>query len=168
MSIDATIGRIREAGEEPGIRVHRDGPTPFPLRCRVISREPPGEPAADWRFPGDLAWLWLHTEEMRLFEDVRYGQWGLVFLDRETAERRTSEERARRPGDIQPGDIVVAEFLGDSDLLVVRTEPQAEDFGSVLVALPLDRRQYWPVVGPSLSAFLDRYVSAQGDKYWEA
>jgi hypothetical protein len=168
MSIKDTVARIKDAGEAPRSVAHGDGETAFSLRSRVVLRDKPSQPGADWRFPADLDWLWRHTEEVRLFEDIQYGQWGLVILNHEAAVHRTLQERARRPSDLLPGDVIVAEFLGDSDLLVVRADPETEDFGSVLVALPIDRRRHWPAVGESLSAFLDRYVSAQGAKYWEA
>lgn len=167
MSIEETISKIRKAGEQPRVMEHRDGPTPFPLLCRVVLRDRPGQVGIDSRVPEDIAWVWLHTQDMRLFEDTQYGQWGLVFLDSDAARRRTDEERARRPAEIDQGDVVIAEFLGDSDLLVGRADPEADDFGAILVALPLDHRQHWPVVGRSLSEFLERYVAAQGDKFWD-
>ena len=37
-----------------------------------------------------------------------------------------------------------------------------------MIALPIDRRTEWDTVGSALTDFLDRYVQASGDKFWEA
>jgi hypothetical protein len=61
---------------------------------------------------------------------------------------------------------VVGEFLGDSDLLLVRCDPAAEDYGSVLVALPLDDRSEWDQAASSIEAFLLSYARTHGEKFW--
>ena len=105
--------------------------------------------------------LWGVVREARLFVDVDYGQWGLAVLSPADSAARTARERSARPNDIQPGDVVVGEFLGDQELLVV-----AED-GRVLIALPLDDRSDWYVAAPDLGEFLDAYWRHGGDKFWE-
>jgi hypothetical protein len=61
---------------------------------------------------------------------------------------------------------VIGKFLGDSDLLVIRCSQSEEDFGNVLVALPLDPRPDWDHVAESLADFLDEYAKTGGEKYW--
>ncbi len=47
--------------------------------------------------PSELGDLWRATRTARLFEDVDYGQWGLVILSPSASAGRTAKERARRP-----------------------------------------------------------------------
>ena len=113
----------------------------------------------------DAAALWAATGEARLFEDVTYGQWGLHLLSPAASAARTARERTDRPDDIRPDDVVVGEFLGDQDLLILA--PSESGDRRVLLALPLDKRDVWSGAAPSLADFLARYYDALGDKYWE-
>ncbi len=114
--------------------------------------------------PGELVEFWSHCTVARLFEDVEYGQWGLVLLGPGDAAKRTREEVAERPEDYRAGDIIIGEFLGDLDLLVY--SPSDSGHRRLQVALPLDERQYWYGVGESLVAFLRSYLAAEGAKFW--
>jgi hypothetical protein len=140
------------------------GDNPFRLAC---SFEPPtspsGELSAVWggrELPSELVELWTSARSARLFEDIDYGQWGLVLLSPPESADRTALELAERPGDFAAGDIVIGEFLGDQELLVHTPT-------GILVALPLDPRSDWDVAADNLEEFLRRYLDAHGDKYWE-
>jgi hypothetical protein len=113
----------------------------------------------------EAAAVWAATGEARLFEDVTYGQWGLLLLSPAASAARTARERADRPDDIRPDDVVVGEFLGDQDLLILAPSEAGER--RVLVALPLDKRGEWYGAAPSLADFLARFYDAGGEKYWE-
>jgi hypothetical protein len=102
--------------------------------------------------------FWEACRSARLFVDVDYGQWGLHFLSPSASAART---HSLRPDEFKPHDVVLAEFLGDSELLVVTA---ASD---VLVALPLDPRRDWNRAADSIDAFLVRYFTEEGRKYWE-
>jgi hypothetical protein len=117
--------------------------------------------------PDDLVQFWRTTESARLFEDASFGQWGLEILAPSTARQVTDEQRRTRPLDFVRGDIIIGKFIGDSELLLIRCDAHASDYGSLLVVAPLDPRPDWPVVADSLGYFLDQYALAQGDKYWE-
>jgi hypothetical protein len=52
-------------------------------------------------------------------------------------------------------------------LLLLRCDPQMDDFGHVLIVLPIDKRKDWHVAAKSLGDFLQRLVEASGKKYWE-
>lgn len=106
--------------------------------------------------------LWRTTRAAELFQDVDYGQWGLRILDPSASRERTDVERHGRPADFEDGDVVLGEFLGDLELLVV------DAMGSVRVALPLDPRTNWYVAAADLAGFLTRYREAHGAKFWEA
>jgi len=127
-----------------------------------------GEVESTWNvgaISDDVVSLWRASRTARLFEDTEYGQWGLVLLDPQVSLQRTKAERAARPYDFRDDDIVIGEFLGDQDLLVVAPS----EFGSrrVLVALPLDSRDDWFGAAEDLGEFLDSYFAARGSKYWE-
>jgi hypothetical protein len=113
----------------------------------------------------EAAALWAATGEAWLFRDVQYGQWGLHLLPPDEGARVTARERSQRPSEARPDDVVVGEFLGDLELVVLA--PSEAGDRRVLVALPLDKRDEWSGAGPSLADFLDRYYAAEGAKFWE-
>lgn len=148
----------------------RDGldDNPFKLGCFFDRPAPESEIGAAWphgALPAELVAAWRTSREYRLFVDVGYGQWGLVLLSPMDAARRTADERARRPSAYRKDDVVIGEFLGDQELLVLA--PSEADRGHVLVALPLDDRPDWHAVASDLVEFLERYLRAFGNKYWE-
>jgi hypothetical protein len=141
------------------------GVGPFRLACSLSPPAAAGEVEGAWGsrdVPDDARLLWATSRESRLFEDVEYGQWGLVLLSPAASAARTAVFRSGRPRDAEPGDVVIGEFRGDLDVLVL-----APGSGRVLVALPLDRRSDWYDVAGSLAGFLDRYRAGMGEKYWE-
>ena len=141
---------------------------PFRLRCSVGLPATPDEISSAWPdrgLPPELTQFWSNARECRLFEDVDYGQWGLAILSPESSARRTADEQARRPGDFHREDIVVGEFLGDQDLLILA--PSDISLCQVLVELPLDHRLDWPKVADGLAEFLELYLESYGAKFWE-
>jgi hypothetical protein len=115
--------------------------------------------------PSDALALWAACRQARLFEDVEYGQWGLALLAPSASAARTAHQRAARPADARPDDIVLGEFLGDQDLLVLA--PSETGRRRILIALPLDHRPDWFGAAQNLGEFLERYFDHAGDKYWE-
>jgi hypothetical protein len=75
------------------------------------------------------------------------------------------QEHAARPADLRPDDVVLGEFLGDQELLVLG--PSEAGQRRILVVLPLDGRDDWLGAAQDLGGFLDRYIDHAGDKYWE-
>jgi hypothetical protein len=165
---DTVLESVEEACRDwatPRAATHRGIPTAFRLRCSMESRRRPR--AADSRLPPELQAFWARVRSARLFEDVDYGQWGLVFLSPADAERETKTFQASRRRDSRDGDLVVGRFLGDQDLMIVRSDPAARDFGQILIALPLDKRSDWYTPARSLGAFLRAFFQAEGAKFWE-
>lgn len=117
--------------------------------------------------PGAIAHLWDKTSGLRLFEDITYGQWGLIVWSPSQVMDEQEKRIAQRKEDFHPGDLIVGEFLGDADLLLLRCDATSPDFGNVLVALPLDSREEWYLAAHSLESFLSQYIAAEGDKFWE-
>jgi len=164
-SIRDLLSRLEREWAEPRQTVHHGKPTALPLSVRFERADEP--PAVSIAAPPDVMEFWSLFKSARLFEDHRFSQWGLVLVPPERAQVLTHQLRRDRARDVLPGDLVIGEFLGDSDLLVVRTDREAADYGSVLVVLPLDRRQDWFRVGASLTDFLRTYAAADGAKFWE-
>ncbi len=130
------------------------------------SREPL-EAQLDAKLPAAIVDLWSLARSVRLFEDVTYGQWGLVLVSPERSIELTERLLATRSLETRRGDVVVGEFIGDSELLLLRCEEGSGDYGAVVVVLPIYPRAEWPVVADSLDAFLPAYIAAGGDKFWE-
>jgi hypothetical protein len=138
---------------------------PFPLRCSIDDAATSAEIEAAWphgSLPAAISKFWQNARSARLYEDIEYGQWGMVILSPLESARRTRYERRTRSEDIRDDDIVFAEFLGDSDLVLVHASS-----GCVIIAGGIDRRRDWPSAASSVIEFLSKYTSAQGMKYWE-
>ena len=160
--IEVALGKYRR---EPG---KRNADNPLKLNSTVAGPATPQEIWVSW--PGisladDLTSLWSKCRGARLFEDTEYGQWGLVILDPKSSAARTAKERIARPKDLRADDVVIGEFLGDQELLVVA--PSESNRRRVLVALPLDARGDWFGAASEIDEFLDDYFEAGGNKFWE-
>lgn len=165
MGVVATLRKLEEDWASPRQAVHKGRKTAFAFACAL--RAAPDRPSLSAELPAELEEFWSAFEEARLFEDSDYGQWGLVLLGHGAAQARTDVFQDERSSDTRAGDLVVGEFLGDSDLLLVRCDASSHDFGNVVVAAPLDPRVDWPTVAVSLDEFLSRLAEAEGAKYWE-
>lgn len=161
---------------EEALAKYRQQPSPpmgssrNPFRL-VSTLEPPArtsEVEEAWHgrdLPSDAIHLWAAAREARLFEDVAFGQWGLLLLSPSASAERTAQERAARPSEFKPDDIVIGQFLGDQDLVVLASETSGR---RILISLPLDGRRDWFRVAPDLGQFLTTYFEHHGDKYWES
>lgn len=163
------IEELRADWSEPKNAIHAGKPVAVPLACRF------GLPAASVdlakvsnsvALPYDVLEFWRCANGASLFADETYGQWGLHLLSVLASTYESEKLAANRPLDFRRGDLVLGKFLGDSELLVVRCDPAAEDYGSVLVALPLDDRGDWDRAAPSIEAFLRSYARTHGEKFW--
>ena len=165
MTLSSTIANLRSEWSQPRLTSDSDpSSADFKVACSFVDG---GNTESIAGLPDDLAEFWTHYDGARLFEDREYGQWGLKLLSLAEANAQTDAFRMQRSGDFRDGDLVVGQFLGDSDVLIVRCDPTASDFGNVVVALPLDGRVDWDRVGISLADFLHQYAEAEGAKFWE-
>jgi hypothetical protein len=122
--------------------------------------------ASRYDLPPDVMALWTAVGSGRLFEDGQFGQWGLSILTPAAAESEMATLRRTRPDDVLQGDLTVANLIGDAQAVVVRCDRLAADFGEVLVALPMDARRWWPLVGETLAAFISQFVAVGGEQFW--
>lgn len=137
------------------------------LASRLSPAVAPDQVGRAWplrELPEDLIDAWNTSRESWLFEDLDYGQWGLHLLTPEMSAFVTRRERASRPDDIHENDIVVGEFLGDSDLLIMAYGPDGD---RVIIAGPINGREGWVIIGSSFCAFLNLFLDAAGEKFWE-
>ena len=117
--------------------------------------------------PDDLRELWQKCNGLRLLEDKTYGQSGLIIwspqkvLEQQQVLKRNSDE-------FLDGDLIIGEFLGDSDLLVVRCDQDSDDFEQVIISLPIDHRSDWYYLPYLLPEFLQKLTNSQGQKFWES
>ena len=170
MTIEQSIHWIKTEGSrlaEP-IPMHCTAMPPMRFMC---SWSDEGASAAElaefpYRIPSDLRDFWMLMRTALLFEDVEYGQWGLEIVDPSRALQLTEQYRTSRDRDADDGDLVVGRFLGDSDLLLIRCDPEADDYGAVLIASPLDQRRDWDRAGKSFATFLETYLRNAGKKFW--
>ena len=166
-NIRQTIDLLRTQRAQPREAIHRGERCPFLLACSFAA-----EPTRDFvqlplKLPDDVLEFWRVTRHATLFKDQQYGQWGVEVLQPTQALSETARQSSSRPRDFIDSDLVLARFFGDSDLVVVACNPNKPDFGSIAIALPIDKRSEWPTVAKSFGEFLSRLVESQGDKYWE-
>jgi len=137
---------------------------PFRLVCRLSRPASADEITRAWPntlLPLEVQEFWLTARAADLFVDADYGQWGLRVLSPAASAARSRQERLRRPNEFATDDLVIGEFLGDQELLILDRD------GRVMVALPLDLRQDWFRPAASLSDFLQRLLTTNGAKFWQ-
>ena len=118
--------------------------------------------------PAELVSLWNSASSLRLFEDRHYGQWGLiVWSPAEVLQQNPGERYDYRRGEFRAGDLLAGEFLGDLERVLLRCERGDRDFGSVMIVAELDHREDWFKPSPTILDFLEQFVAAEGDKFWE-
>jgi hypothetical protein len=127
------------------------------------------ETALEVKLPEEIKLLWSRASELRLLEDVNYGQWGCILWSPvEIVARHKQAFGWRGPDDFRRGDVILGEFRGDTDLVVLRCDPSQTDFGKIVVALAMDPRGDWPCVSSSITEFVLGFLSHPDKKFWEA
>lgn len=111
--------------------------------------------------------FWRVAETAELFTDITYGQWGLKILSPMGSRSCTLAEQKERPKEMRPTDLVFAEFVGDSDQLLMDLSFSNSNRQSIFVKLPIDKRRAWPKAADSFEEFLETYVRENGEKFWE-
>lgn len=161
-SIETALAELTVLAEKPPA-FDATSSLPALVGTTIIPRIGPPVPTD---LPRDMQVLWERTDGARIHEDLTFGQSGLVLWSHADAVVRTSRERGAR-AEYVDGDLVVGEFLGDADLVVVRIDPRQPDFGFVLIAEPIYGRPDWPVAATGIGDFLLAFIRSGGEKYWE-
>lgn len=167
--INDLILRLKHDWQVPRRATIRGELSPFTLVCYISEKRVSKKEleSLNLPLPDELVDLWTNFSSATLFKDNEFSQWGLELLSPEDALIETDLFIKNREEDYLAKDLVLGHFLGDSDLLLVRCNPSSNDYGNVVVALPIDPRNEWYTVANSLTSFLDTYISSNGDKYWE-
>ena len=158
------------------LRAAQDWAVPQPLEaegmrfaCDVDLR--PASPGSIAQLPyqpaAELLELWQVARSACLFRDTVYGQWGLQLIPPSDCAAETGDLRRSRPEEYFRGDLVVGRFLGESELLLLRCNENQGDYGTTVVALPIDGRKDWHFTGLSLGQLASEFVASRGKKFWE-
>lgn len=142
---------------------------PFPLGSTVDGPADPTEVRSAWRrraIPSEAEDLWSICRSARLFVDLESDQWGLALLDPAASVASTATARRLLSPNLRRDDVVIGEFIGDGDLLII--SPSEGGDRRVLVAPEMESREEWFAVGHDLAVFLASYAAALGEKFWEA
>src|SRR4051812_22517502 len=160
MRVSESIELMKRGGSRIAMPVPVDGLREMSFTCSFSEKSASLSEIAAFvpDCPPDLKEFWTAARSARLFEDQTFGQWGLEILDPQNAFDTTRVYRERRSRDCIAGDMVIGKFLGDSDLLLIRCSSATDDFGNVVVALPIDPRKDWYHVSDSLASFLNSFT----------
>jgi hypothetical protein len=141
-------------------------------RCRMLPPVPWSrgaiESALNITIPPDLQALWDNAASLHLFEETPDRQWGMMLYspDEIIAAQESVTDWRKEEGFID-GDIVLGQFWGDLELVILRCDAAAGDFGSVVIADEIYPRADWRTAADTLTQFLRRYLDERGKKYWE-
>lgn len=103
-----------------------------------------------------------------LFYDETYGQAGLkLYGTHDIVQANIQWQDSYRNKDLLPTDLVIGEFVGDSDLLLLNCDIKSEDYGKMIISLPIDKREDWYFLSENFQEFLNYFISHEGRKYWE-
>jgi hypothetical protein len=116
--------------------------------------------------PEDLLELYRLTGGMDIFRDVEASMWGLRVLSPREILAEGIDKMSLVPENFRKGDIVFAKTYGDDRWFLVRGDRAAGDFGTVVFVPEMDMRGDWPTIAPSVTSFLEQYVSSRGSPGW--
>jgi len=166
--INELIDEMKTTWGAPNIALHRGREIPFKLQCffnQGVSKNKFNN--VEFDLPSDIKEFFRNTDGATLFKDEEFGQWGLDILNLNESFRKTEVYLSERNRDSLNGDFIIGEFIGDSDLLLLRCDPSNDDFGMVVVVSAIEPRVEWDIVAKTFENFLSEYYKYQGDKYWE-
>jgi hypothetical protein len=161
-----TLSRDMALDESSGLTIKAASfPSQLPEPPRILLDSI--QAALELKLPPDVKYFWETLGGARLFEDIKYGQWGLVLTPPwQILEQHQYRVATRDTNDVRKGDLVFGDFLGDADKLVIRCDDNESDYGAIIVSTPIDHRDKWFVVGATLGDFLSRYIECKGEMFW--
>ncbi|TAE39863.1 MAG: SMI1/KNR4 family protein [Runella slithyformis] len=118
----------------------------------------------DAEIPSDLQKFYRISNGAILFKDVDYGQWGLKIIPYGELQSFNDYTRNWRGDDIEDMDLVIGEFLGDLELVLLSLNDY--EYGQVIICPEIDKRDDWYFLKINFKEFLEKYVEAKGDKFW--
>ncbi len=168
VKVSEILTKMKNHWHAPKSAIHRGAEIPFKLRCSFKPGIEENELSSlGVSPPHDLKDFLLMSDGAVLFKDDIYGQWGLEIYSLRKMIQMTDCYFKVGAADYLEGDLLVGEFIGDSDKLLIRCNLQSEDYGAVVVVSAIDPRDEWDVVAEDFGHFLNDLMLCQGDKYWE-
>lgn len=119
----------------------------------------------DNKIPLELLEFYKISNGAILFKDVDYGQWGLKISPYDELNRFNDYTRSWRGEDIEVEDLVIGEFLGDLDLVLISLAEY--NYGQIIICPEIDKRKDWYFLKMNFKKFLKKYVESEGNKFWE-
>lgn len=114
--------------------------------------------------PKELLAFYSFSNGTILFKDVEYSQWGLkIYPCSQLTELNERIKNYRT--DLFETDLIIGEFYGDSDLVILSLEEH--NYGQVIICTPIDERKDWYFLKMNFEEFLEKYIESEGDKFWE-
>lgn len=108
------------------------------------------------------------TDGAKLFYDKIYGQAGMYLYETDIIYKKNLEwHNSYMKQDLLPTDLIIGEFFGDNDLVVLRCDNRFDDYGYIIISLPLDERKDWYFTNDNFESFLVKFCNNEGVKYWE-
>jgi hypothetical protein len=167
-SLNELLAQMKSHWCNPRSAIHRGAEIPFKLRCSLnAGAEEHQLSSIKENLPQEVKDFYVMADGAILFKDDEYGQWGLKLYSLDEITGATNLYLDERSRDSLEGDLIIGEFVGDSDLLLLRCDHNTNDFGSVVVVSAIDPRADWEVASTDFVSFLQELYSHQGDKYWE-
>lgn len=114
--------------------------------------------------PNSLGIFYKITNGAILFKDVDYGQWGLKIIPYEELNEFNQNTKEWRGEDLNDEDLIIGEFLGDLDLVVISLSKI--NYGNISICTPMEPREDWYHLNMNFEEFLERYIAGDGDKFW--
>ncbi len=168
INMKSVLKKMESEWGEERIAVHNGQRIPFLLKCSFNSKNRvEGIGLNGFSIPQELFEFYEFSNGAELFADHKYGQWGLHIYDFEGAVNATKTYMEGRESEILYGDFIIGNFLGDSDLLLVRCDKESDDFGFVVVVNAIDYRSDWYLAAKNFFEFILNYSQEQGGKFWE-
>jgi hypothetical protein len=76
--------------------------------------------------------------------------------------------RAFLSRNLRPGDLIIGVYDDlDDFLIILRCDPRRTDFGFVFVTQEMYQRHEGVYAATRLGEFLERYLDAKGDEFWQ-
>jgi hypothetical protein len=117
--------------------------------------------------PSDLTALWQYASRLHIYEETNFGQWGLIIWNPSETLQNNQSNSILSTYELANGDLIIGEFKGDLEKIVIRCDENNNDRGAITIASSIDPRNEWLTVARSLTSFLNAFIENPDNKYWE-
>lgn len=155
--MEKIIEKLKSEWSIPKKAHHHGEQTIFRLKCEFN----PGVNIMDSTISPELMNFYNITNGAILFKDVDYSQWGLLVYSSDELYYKNREIKKVRD-EFNESEIIIGEFLGDSDLLLLN-----QHNNSIVICTPILGRDDWHFLELTFTAFLNKFCTEEGEKFWE-